>query len=91
MIAQYFIMKQVPTIEFISSANKLKEFMPTKSKLSYNDRKKMGVNVMTKILNENIHISNWQTMFKTHKKKDDLADCFLQGYWYIKENKIYIK
>lgn len=28
---------------------------------------------------------NLKTIFDSHKKKDDLADCFLQAYWYIKE------
>ena len=25
-------------------------------------------------------------MFVESRKKDDLADCFLQGLWYLKEN-----
>ena len=29
-------------------------------------------------------------MFNQHKKKDDLADCFLQGYYYIKKNNLFI-
>lgn len=24
-------------------------------------------------------------MFEKHKKKDNLVDCFLQEYWYMKE------
>ena len=27
-------------------------------------------------------------LFQNHKKKDDLADCFLQGFWYLKEKLI---
>jgi len=26
----------------------------------------------------------WVEIFNKHKKKDDLADSFLQGHWYLK-------
>jgi hypothetical protein len=29
--------------------------------------------------------SEWETFFKNHLKKDDLADSFLQGIWFIKK------
>ena len=29
---------------------------------------------------------NWKSHFEDHKKKDDLADSFLQGIWYIENN-----
>jgi hypothetical protein len=39
---------------------------------------------------ENENFSNWKQALET-KKKDDLADCFLQGIWYLRrENKILI-
>ncbi len=31
-------------------------------------------------------ISELTEHFNTHKKKDDLADAFLQGLWFIKNN-----
>ena len=31
---------------------------------------------------------NWIEHFEKHKKKDDLADSFLQGIWYINEKKL---
>ena len=97
MVAQYFIMKS-PTIiiEFVSSSNKLK--MVTQSqdtddekedndekenkddKLDYAGRKKKGVIICLELLKND----NAMTCYlKTHKKKDDLADAFLQGIWYI--------
>jgi hypothetical protein len=82
MITQYFIMKGVPRIEFISSANKLKPFAsPT---TTYGDRKKLGVQITANLLTTaGIDMTKWKQMFESHKKKDDLADCFLQGLWRI--------
>jgi hypothetical protein len=57
---------------------------------SYSNRKKMGITITKTILSdglspyynaENNHLLNW---FASHKKKDDLADSYLQGLWYIK-------
>ena len=89
MIAQYFIMKQVPTIEFISSSNKLKEFCGEKKKMNYTERKKKSIEVMYEIFKDNVQVRKWESIFIKHKKKDDLADSFLQGYWYLKNNELY--
>ena len=35
--------------------------------------------------NSNSKKINWYEYLKLHKKKDDLADCFLQGIWYFKK------
>lgn len=81
MISQYFIMNNVKTIEFISAHNKLKKFVTGKT--TYNERKKLGISTMNTIL-EKKHIK-WKNQFQKHKKKDDLADAYLQGLWYIDE------
>ena len=56
---------------------------------TYSNRKKMGINITKTILSDvlspyyhadNNHLLNW---FVSHKKKDDLADSYLQGIWYI--------
>jgi hypothetical protein len=81
MIAQYFIMKNTNVyVEFVSSSNKLKEFGKTPS---YSDRKKLGVKKCEEIILEDNE--SWSEFFKNHKKKDDLADSFLQGVWYIQK------
>ena len=83
MISQYFIMNDDNIkIEFISSSNKLKSFTPENiSATTYSERKKLGVAVCF----EKLSTINKQfvDLFTNHKKKDDLADCFLQGLWYI--------
>jgi len=85
IIAQYFIMKNTnQKIEMISSANKLKVSLNEKNEKNekYSDRKKKGIE--TCILQLKDQLPNWTLFFQKHKKKDDLADSFLQGIWYIK-------
>ena len=83
MIMQHFIEKGCPTLEQISPINKLKEFIGTK-KTTYGERKKLGI-IHTRItLNKNNYLNKWLEHFERHKKKDDLADAFLQVYWYLK-------
>lgn len=103
MITQYFIMKHIPQIEFISASCKLKLFTDSihhadadadadADKLvvdasTYSDRKKSGIAVC-RSLGEisrklNSDYAKWMTVFENHKKKDDLADCFLQGLWRV--------
>jgi hypothetical protein len=80
MISQYFIMVSEHDIEidFINSTNKLKlgEF---KSNTDYKERKQQSVSLVKEMIK-----NKWIDFFHTHSKKDDLADCFLQGIWYIK-------
>jgi len=85
MIAQYFIMYNHNNIEFISAQNKLKLFSDAK-KTTYNERKKMSIEFCKNLLikNNNIEIE----YFLQHKKKDDLADCFLQGIFYLTKKNV---
>ena len=85
MMTQYFIMKGIENIEFISSANKLKPFID-KKKTTYAERKKIGITVTRRLVNEKAFLDKWKELFNNHKKKDDLADSFLQGLWYLREN-----
>ena len=84
MICQYFIMKTNSYIEFVSSSNKLKNVNNKNS--SYSERKKLSVSETVNTL-ENKMYTNWIDLFKSHKKKDDLADSFLQGIWFL-QNKL---
>jgi hypothetical protein len=85
MIAQYFIMTgSCQKIEFVSSVNKLKDIAPADKsvKLSYGDRKKLGISKCLEIIKDTNSYSEWCSYFTSHKKKDDLADSFLQGRWF---------
>lgn len=88
MITQYFIMKDISNIHFISSLNKLKRFIKSKKRRTYKERKKLGIQVTNDILNCNNVLENWKQYFESNKKKDDLADSFLQGVWYIQTNSL---
>jgi hypothetical protein len=91
MIAQYFIMTHGSMkIEFLSSAGKLKGFEPQNSEAGseYAKHKKDAVFHCAKLLDME-KFAEWKHILDT-KKKDDLADCFLQGVWYMKRNNILI-
>ena len=83
MIMQHFIEKDIPLVEEVSASNKLKEFLGNK-KTTYAERKKESIIITRNILNENNYLNCWLEVFNKHKKKDDLADSFLQGRWYLK-------
>ena len=48
---------------------------------TYRGRKKTGV-----IHAETLVPAQYLPFFRSHKKKDDLADCFLQGLWYMEHH-----
>ncbi len=95
MITQYFIMRGVPDIRFISATNKLKLFSKggggggggggeeggEEIKDGYADRKKHSIEITRSLLSA--HAEEHRALFEKHKKKDDLADCFLQGMWWL--------
>ena len=98
MLCQYFIMKprEPITIEFISSANKLKGFSSLsvseenkeKSQAgNYKQHKKDGILICSQFLEKNENLKKWKHCLET-VKKDDYADGFLQGIWYLKNKKI---
>jgi len=84
MIVQYFVMSglQVDHIEFISAANKLKD-CDAKDKAKYSDRKKLGIAKCLEKITDDFRFNEHVDYFNKHKKKDDLADSFLQGIYYI--------
>jgi hypothetical protein len=91
MITQYFIMRGVPDIRFISATNKLKLFSKEGDdkgdkgdkgdKSDYADRKKRSMEITRALIAQ--HAPEHIGLYDKHKKKDDLADCFLQGVWWL--------
>lgn len=100
MIAQYFIMNDnTDHIEFISSINKLKCLDDSeqnnnliqeheKTQNDYKTRKKKGIQKCLEFLKNDNHFNNQIDYFNNHSKKDDLADSFLQGLWFIGKQKL---
>lgn len=89
MVAQYFIMRHDDiNIEFLSSAGKLKGFEKQNENVDseYQQHKKDAVFYCSRFL-ETERYANWNTVLNT-KKKDDLADCFLQGIQWMKRKNI---
>jgi hypothetical protein len=119
MLAQYFIMCQSTHIEFISSANKLKNFghlihtqenayknqvkktqtpailesttsinsIKPRANPQYKKHKLDGIFICSQFLKNNENLKQWESVLST-KKKDDYADSFLQGIWYLKHKNI---
>ena len=84
MLTQFFIEKGIKDITFVSSSNKLKHFAVPKK--NYKERKASGIMVTQQYITDNSLLNKWIVHFNKHKKKDDLADSFLQGLWYIKDS-----
>jgi hypothetical protein len=75
MITMYFIQQGCNDIYHWNACHKLKDYDIPK-KTTYNERKKWSICITNNIL-KNEH-TEWEDFFLSHKKKDDLADCFLQ-------------
>lgn len=100
MLAQYYIMcEEQPHIEFISSANKLKHLVPSplentvvqdnacNKKNAYKQHKQDAIIFSKQFIANNRMLGQWGDVLDT-PKKDDLADAFLQGIWYLKQAKL---
>lgn len=80
MIAQYYIMNHINDIIIYHASNKLNFEDKPKIKTNYKERKSMSIQHTQPLLDD-----KWLPLFMNHKKKDDLADCFLQAYSYIRK------
>ena len=55
---------------------------PKMDKKIYKTHKNDAIFYCSQIIEKNPHLHSWKPSLET-KKKDDLADCFLQGIWYL--------
>jgi hypothetical protein len=77
-------LNQDKSLKPAESVNKDKSLNQDKSvKLTYGQRKKLGITKCLDILTSDYRFQNNIDFFKSHKKQDDLADSFLQGLWFI--------
>ena len=88
MLAQYFIMRGLKNIIFVSATNKLRPFLKNKKeKPKYAERKLLSIQYTKSILEHDSLNKRWIPFVTSHTKKDDLADSFLQGIWYLNSQK----
>ena len=88
MLAQYFIMRGLKNIIFVSATNKLRPFLKNKKeKPKYAERKLLSIQYTKSILEHDALNKRWIQFVTSHTKKDDLADSFLQGIWYLNNQK----
>ena len=102
MLAQYFIMKNSNIeIEFVSSSHKLKQFANLENNVAstataattttqsetYKKHKKDAICYCSLLIEKNPQFDSWKNTL-TAKKADDLADCFLQGIWFLQNKKL---
>ena len=88
MLTQYFIMQEnIPHIEYISSFNKLKDLGSKDKENTYKQHKIDSISICQGFIDNNNCLNKWKDILQT-SKKDDLADAFLQGVWYMKNKNI---
>jgi len=85
----------IDKIKFTSPSNKLKEFdkksiEDADDNKKYKETKKLSI-CNTKIILDHYNLDIWNNIFTLHKKKDDLADCFLQGIYILNKDNDFIK
>jgi hypothetical protein len=81
MIHMYFAIKKFK-VKGVSAVHKLNNILTLDGTSTYKARKKTGI-----IHCEKLMPAANAAFFKSHKKKDDLADSFLQGLWFLEDRR----
>ena len=85
---------RITKVKFMSPSNKIKlasegetqqlvKLKNTNESQAYKLTKSLGIKYTLQMIT---HLPVWTTLFNSHKKKDDLADSFLQGAYYFEMN-----
>ena len=81
-----FCLKTESTVKFVNASEKMKfcyfNNLVQEIPKDYNKTKKASIDVVVKILEKNI----WRSVIDDNKKKDDLADVFLQAFAFFQKN-----
>jgi len=87
MVYTYFVMLGCSKVVLFSPRQKFFVYdgptIECTLKSKYAQRKKLGIAYCSYFVGE---FESYRNFFETHKKKDDLSDCFLQAMSYIKKN-----
>lgn len=79
LIHMYFVREGIPIVKGVSASHKLSNILTVEDATgTYRGRKKTGIIHTEQLMNE-----DKRAFFRSHKKKDDLADSFLQGLWFL--------
>ena len=84
-----FVLEKKIENKFIEKKDEIveKESKESKDKKKYKEHKKDGITICSQFLEKNPQISQWKSCLLSIKK-DDYADSFLQGIWYLKHNNL---
>ena len=87
MISMYFLMKgyAYENIVAYNATHKLKYWLKNK-KTKYDERKKLSKQIVSQLCKE-YYNDDLNVLYMKNKKKDDLADCLLQGLDYLCKTK----
>jgi hypothetical protein len=80
------IEKEKPQKENLLEIPQKENLLETQETSTYRENKKDGVFYCSQILQKNPLLEQWRKCLDA-KKKDDFADCFLQGLWYMHSKK----
>ena len=94
MIYSYFLINgvcsdnsNITSIEMINARNKLKAYTGPKIECDIKDRYKrtkfLGIEYCKHMIQESNQDDPWIDLFLNSKKKDDLADAYLQGMYVL--------